>query len=160
MTTRNPKTAFRIVALAIVVILSVLGRDSLTEAPTEVPIGGPGNGSAMGAQDGSREIRELFDARRSDVVVEVAGVVDRTLADDTEGSPHQRFILRLNSGHTLLVAHNIELAARVPLGAGDVVSLRGEYEWNEQGGVLHWTHHDPQGRREGGWIQHDGTRYR
>ena len=96
----------------------------------------------------------------SDVELEILGRVDRVLADDLEGSRHQRFIVRLASGQTVLVAHNIDLAERVPLRRGDEVEARGEYEWNDRGGVLHWTHHDPQGRRLGGWIRHDGREYR
>jgi hypothetical protein len=69
-----------------------------------------------------------------------AGVVERTLSDDNDGSRHQRFILRLASGQTLLVAHNIDLAPRVAnLRTGDTVEFSGEYEWNEKGGVVHWT---------------------
>ena len=103
MTARNPKSAFRLVALVIVVIVAALGRDSFTRAPTEVS----GEGPALEALDGDGIIQELFEARRSDEVVVVSGLVNRLLADDTEGSPHQRFILRLKSGHTVLVAHNI-----------------------------------------------------
>lgn len=90
----------------------------------------------------------------------VAGEVARQLPDDNEGSRHQRFILELASGHSLLVSHNIDLAPRVPLSEGDRLTIRGRYEWNERGGVIHWTHHDPQGRRQGGWIEHQGRRYR
>ena len=108
---------------------------------------------------GDAAVEEAFRSGTSDVVVEVEGVVDRTLPDDEEGSRHQRFILKLATGRTLLVAHNIDLAPRVPLSAGDALRLRGEYEWNERGGVLHWTHHDPAGRRPGGWIEHAGERY-
>jgi len=90
----------------------------------------------------------------------VAGRVTRQLPDDNEGSRHQRFILELAGGHSLLVSHNIDLAPRVPLSDGDRLTIRGRYEWNERGGVIHWTHHDPQGRREGGWIEHGDRRYR
>lgn len=105
-------------------------------------------------------ILEAFHAQQSDVWVQTQGTVQRVLSDDNEGSRHQRFILRLSSGHTVLIAHNIDLADRVPLSQGDTVMLRGEYEWNEKGGVVHWTHHDPRRRIDGGYIEHAGKRYR
>jgi hypothetical protein len=105
-------------------------------------------------------IERAFRERRSDLWVEAGGVVEKRLTDDRKGSRHQRFILRLENGRTLLVAHNIDLAERVPLREGDRVLLRGEYEWNDRGGVVHWTHHDPDGRHAGGWIEHEGRRYR
>ena len=82
------------------------------------------------------------------------------LADDNEGSRHQRLIVELASGHTLLIAHNIDLAPRVAgVRSGDTLIFRGEYEWNQQGGVIHWTHHDPQGRHPDGWLRHRGRTY-
>lgn len=82
----------------------------------------------------------------------------RLLPDDRQGSPHQRFLLRVDSGTTVLVAHNLALAPRVPLMPGDSVELRGEYEWNAKGGVIHWTHPDPDGRHEDGWIRRQAER--
>lgn len=106
-------------------------------------------------------LAEAFQHRASDVQVEAAGVVTRLLPDDTDGSRHQRFIVRLPSGQTLLISHNIDVAPRIEgLTRGDEVSFRGEYEWNDKGGVVHWTHHDPAGRRVGGWIRHDGKMHR
>jgi hypothetical protein len=56
------------------------------------------------------------------------------------GSRHQRFILELGSGQTLLVAHNIDLAPRLPaLAVGETVDFNGVYEWTPEGGVIHWT---------------------
>lgn len=108
---------------------------------------------------GLRAIREAFAQKKSDLLVEVRGRVKRTLADDREGSPHQKWILELEDGHTVLVAHNLDLAPRVPLQAGDVIIVRGEYEYSREGGVLHWTHDDPAGRHPGGWVELKGKRY-
>ena len=106
-------------------------------------------------------VEQLFETGRSGVVVEGRGVVDQVLRDDLDGSKHQRFVLRLDSGHTLLISHNIDLAPRVAeIARGDEVAFRGQYEWNERGGVVHWTHHDPRGERPGGWLRHQGRTYR
>ena len=83
----------------------------------------------------------------------------RLLADDNEGSRHQRFIIHVTSDLTVLIVHNIDLAPRVPLQVGDSVAVRGDYVWNEQGGLIHWTHHDPDGRHVPGWIEVRGRRY-
>ncbi len=92
--------------------------------------------------------------------VQGRGMVLRILPDDNEGSRHQRFILELPSGRTVLVAHNIDLAPRIPaLQTGDTVGFYGEFETNDRGGVIHWTHHDPQNRHPHGWLEHNGSRY-
>ena len=82
------------------------------------------------------------------------------LKDDLDGSRHQKFIIRVTDDITLLVAHNIDLAERVALRKGDTVSVSGIYEWNNRGGVIHWTHHDPRGKKPGGWIRANGKNYR
>jgi hypothetical protein len=105
-------------------------------------------------------LQQAFEKRQSGVWVETEGKVVKRLQDDRHGARHQRFIIRLAGGQTLLVSHNIDLAPKVPLRQGDRVGLRGRYEWNEKGGLIHWTHHDPQGRRQGGWIEHAGKTYR
>jgi len=82
------------------------------------------------------------------------------LADDDEGSPHQRFVIRTGSGQTLLVSHNLDLAPRLNgLRVDDVVGVYGQYEWNDQGGVMHWTHDDPDGKHAAGYIEWKGRRY-
>jgi hypothetical protein len=87
-------------------------------------------------------------------------VVTQVLSDDNTGDRHQRFILRLNSGQTLLIAHNIDIASRLPgLAVGDTVQFKGIYEWNSQGGLVHWTHHDPSGQHPTGWLKYNGTTY-
>ncbi len=102
----------------------------------------------------------VHDEYRSGEEISGSGIVEKVLPDDTEGDRHQRFILRLPDGRTLLVAHNIDLAERLPaLAVGERVSFRGEYVANERGGVVHWTHHDPRGRHADGWLETAGRRY-
>jgi predicted metalloprotease len=109
---------------------------------------------------GAEEILAAFNQRRSDVQVKGYGTVKRVLPDDNDGSRHQKFILSLGNGRSVLVAHNIDLASRLSgLEQGDRVEFYGEYEWNEKGGVLHWTHDDPQGRHVDGWLKHRGKLY-
>ncbi|WP_020167478.1 MULTISPECIES: DUF3465 domain-containing protein [Methylotenera] len=113
-----------------------------------------------GDSGGEQIIRKAFENHASNLQVEASGKVIKVLDDDTNPPRHQRFILKLDNGISLLVAHNIDLAKRVEnLQAGDIVSFSGEYEWNKKGGVLHWTHHDPQGRHAAGWLQHNGQTY-
>ena len=101
-----------------------------------------------------------FSVQQSGALVTGAGQVSRILGDDSIGERHQRFILRLPSGQTVLIAHNIDIAPRVEgLNVGDTVSFHGEFEWNDKGGVVHWTHHDPQGSHESGWLKHAGRTY-
>ncbi len=101
-----------------------------------------------------RSLNSSFGKRGTGSWIEVTGFVTRLLSDDNDGSRHQRFILDIGAGSTLLIAHNIDLVERVPLGIGDRVRLRGMYEWNELGGLVHWTHHDPLGVEDGGWIRY------
>ena len=106
-------------------------------------------------------LETAFAQHQSGIRIQNTGVVTRLLADDLDGKRHQRFIVQVDSGQTLLIAHNIDIAARInSLKVGDRVEFVGEYEWNPKGGVIHWTHHDPAGRHASGWIRHNGRVYR
>lgn len=103
---------------------------------------------------------QLFADRRSDVIVTGSARIKRVLRDDNDGSRHQRLLVDVPSGLTVLIAHNIDLAPRVAdPQVGSEIRFQGEYEWTEKGGVLHWTHHDPAGRHPGGWLEYRGKRY-
>ncbi|MDR5171840.1 DUF3465 domain-containing protein [Methylobacillus flagellatus] len=108
----------------------------------------------------NRRIAQAFSQREHAVAIQSAGVVSKVLPDDNDGSRHQRFILELDNGMTVLVAHNIDLAPRLDgLRAGDAVEFNGVYEWNAKGGVVHWTHHDPRGQHADGWLRYQGRLY-
>ena len=91
--------------------------------------------------------------------IEDRGLVRRLLSDDNDDTRHQRFIVQVPGGPTLLIAHNLDLARRVPVGIGDRVHFRGLYEWNDLGGLVHWTHRDPQGIEDGGWVRYRAREY-
>jgi len=134
----------------IVIVLGVVWYQRSSREPSSPAAVQPDGGS----------VESLFDRELSDRWVEFEGRVVRLLPDDNQGSRHQKFIVELASGHTVLVSHNIDLAPRVELARDDRVQVRGEYEWNDRGGVVHWTHRDPQGRIAGGWVRLRGREYR
>jgi hypothetical protein len=105
-------------------------------------------------------VADAYRNHRSRIEVCGHGVVAKVLKDDLEGSRHQRFIVRLPPGQTLLIAYNIDLAPRIEaLRAGEPVEFSGEYEWNGQGGIVHWTHRDPAGAHPAGWVRYGGRLY-
>jgi hypothetical protein len=110
-------------------------------------------------QTAEQDIISAQQSQARKVEVTVTARVFKLLPDDTEGIPHERFLLRLANGTTVLVAHDTAMAPRVPLNVGDLITVHGEYIWNERGGVIHWTHHSDNGRHEGGWIDFNGQRY-
>lgn len=105
-------------------------------------------------------ISRMFSEQKSNVQVTGRGTVIKVLPDDVRGSQHQKMIVRINSSQTILIAHNIDLAPRIPdLKQGDRIQFSGEYEWNEKGGVVHWTHRDPRKHHADGWLRHEGKIY-
>ena len=79
-------------------------------------------------------MNEAYKNHQSNVQVQDSGIVIRILNDDNQGSRHQKFILKLSTGITILIAHNIDLAPRINLiSKGDTVQFYGEYEWNKKG---------------------------
>lgn len=107
-----------------------------------------------------KKIRAAKNDENSQFWMTAEGTVIKNLKDDTKGSQHQKFLFELAPDVTLLVAHNIDLAPRAPVREGDVVKIKGRYEWNNRGGVLHWTHHDPKGRKQEGYIYAGGKYYK
>lgn len=104
-------------------------------------------------------VKQAFAQKQSHVWLQGNGIVKKLLPDDTKGARHQRFLVTISPEQTLLFAHNIDLAPRVAmLNVGDQVQFKGEYIYNPKGGIMHWTHHDPEGR-QGGWIKVNGQTY-
>jgi hypothetical protein len=105
-------------------------------------------------------IQSAYENQRTDIPVTIKGNVTKILRDDTMGEKHQRFIIKMSNDQTVLITHNIDIAPRIDgIAEGDLVYARGEYVWNDQGGIIHWTHHDPNGSHEAGWIVHKNKKY-
>ena len=163
-------------------VLSVVGICSLsacssTASPTatqnasapDVPaeFGSPNSGSS-GAGSGQSSPAQSIDqsqllqaqaARARKVELMFSARVKKILPDDTKGLPHQRLLLDVENGSTVLLAHDIKYAPKVPVQVGDVIVVKGEYVWNRKGGVVHWTHRSDTPRHEGGYIEFSGQRY-
>ena len=166
----------RVIAIAVVLVSAfVVARRTYvspastaprpSSVPATVPAPAPSGTAAPPAARapdvaGNATIARAFANRARDVPVHGAGVVSRVLADDREGDRHQRFLVRLPSGQSILIAHNIDVAPRVAnLRVGDAIEFEGEYVWNVQGGLVHWTHRDPAGRHTAGWLRYRGRTY-
>jgi len=127
---------------------------------------GCGGGSSNGQTDTNMShddqiLKIAFENKQNNLQVQGSGTVTKLLSDDTTGSQHQKFILKLSSGQTLLISHNIDLSTRIDtLALKDSVEFYGEYEWNAKGGVIHWTHDDPNGTHINGWLKHKGITYK
>ena len=105
-------------------------------------------------------ITEAFGARRNLPQVQGSGVVSKVLKDDTKGLKHQKFLLKVSDNITILIAHNIDLAPRVPdIHKGDWISFKGEYIYTPKGGTVHWTHKDLRGHHQAGYLKHNGIVY-
>jgi hypothetical protein len=156
----NIKHIKKAIGVAIIVVVGVLQWTGVIENNDSVKQSPKNNQGYKQNQPTTGALASAIKNKQSDVIVEGEGTVVKVLPDDTKGSQHQKFILKLSSGETILVAHNIDLAPRVAgIAKYDTVGFKGEFEWNERGGVVHWTHHDPRGKHVGGWLKHKGKTY-
>jgi len=150
MSTLKKKKLFNKPVISIIVILILSGSAYFGVDIPNLQIGNSNDVS----------VAQAFKNKQSKVWVKTSGQVTKILSDDNDGSRHQRFIVRLLNGINVLVAHNIDLAKRVPITIEDNITLSGRYEWNVKGGVIHWTHRDTKGKIPGGWIKHKSITYR
>lgn len=74
---------------------------------------------------------------------------------------HEQFGIVTEHGLRLEIIDNVDLAPRVPLHAGDVVAVAGQFIPDGKGaGIIHDTHHSPgPGWHRGGWIEWHGDRF-
>lgn len=144
--------AATITVVVLAAALALAGCDQLAPRVDQAPR------SRAADRSSPQSIASAWRRHAHGATVEDQGTVARILPDDREGSRHQRFLVRIDGGPTVLVAHNIDLAPRAEVRTGDRIALRGEYIWNPKGGIVHWTHRDPDGHHGAGWIEAEGRR--
>ncbi len=106
--------------------------------------------------------REALQAQSEQAIkreITVTARVKKILPEDVQGLPHQRFLIQLSNGSTVLIAHDLKYAPAVPIKPLDVICIHGEYIWNKLGGLIHWTHRSDSPKHESGWIDFNGQRY-
>jgi len=148
------------VGLVLFILISIYG---LLQSQTSIPGSSAKSNTetnSINTNDSNLIITNAYKNKQSDIQVKGFGTVSRLLKDDNKGSRHQRFIVRLSTGQKILITHNIDLAPKIiRLKQGDEVEFYGEYEWNDKGGVVHWTHKDPGKRHIYGWLKHQQQKY-
>jgi hypothetical protein len=108
----------------------------------------------------SDDLEKAYQFQQSNIQITQQGIIEKILRDDNHGSRHQRFIVKVHPNQHLLISHNIDIAPRIDnLSIGEPIFFSGEYEWNNKGGVIHWTHHDPRGRHPDGWLKYRDQKY-
>ena len=108
----------------------------------------------------SQQLEIAFVKQQSNIQVKGSGTIIKLLPDDIKGARHQKIVVRVNQNQTVLIAHNIDLAPRVEaVERGEQIFFAGEYEWNEKGGIIHWTHRDPNHRHPDGWLRYRAKVY-
>lgn len=106
------------------------------------------------------ELVQAVNNRRSENFVEGGSLlVVKILPDDSHGLEHQKWVVRLSNGETMQAVYNLGMCPRVPVRVGDVISMGGQFIWTNKGGLLHWLHHDPRGRRPDGYVFVNGQFY-
>ncbi len=123
-----------------------------------------GCATASSTDDANGAVYDAWANGRSHIEVTATGSVARILG--TRRGPsgmHEGFLLHLRGsagrGLTVRVEDNVDLTGPIPLTAGDDIEVRGEYVYDASGGLIHDTHRDPRGRRDGGYVKVGGKVY-
>lgn len=115
-------------------------------------------GCAGGGTDPNAAVYDAWQNGRSRLEVTATGKITRLFGIRAGPSGlHEGFLVRLSgaAGHglTVRVEDNVDITGLIPLSAGENVEVRGEYIYDESGGLIHFTHHDPRGRHAGGYVR-------
>jgi hypothetical protein len=106
-----------------------------------------------------RRLAAAFENRISGFRVRLRGEVVEIFRHYVHSREKQEFVVRLDSGQTVLIIHNKTFARPVPrLRLGNRVSVMGRYRWNNEGGYVDQTNTLSCGCKFG-WIRRNGKKY-
>jgi Protein of unknown function (DUF3465) len=152
----------KVLHLFCILAASLAGLSNCSLAQREPEMRQTTSPGAAAQGDNVQDDNEVIAAQSNHLIkveVTVTAPIKKMLPEDDVGLPHEKFLILLSNGSTVLIAHDIKYAPVVPVHAGDMVRIHGEYIWNAKGGLIHWTHHSDTPRHEGGWIDFGGQRY-
>lgn len=157
---RSLFTSFAALIVSALVLVSSTSRAGFDSSYGQNGGWNPGQASQGQVPEGQRAIVEAQERGQGLSFVEVRDVVIvRVLPDDNQGSRHQKWIVQLANGRTVLAVYNMDICDRIPLVVGSTVSMGGQYIWDRNGGLIHWLHEDPRHNRPDGYVDLNGARY-
>ena len=71
-------------------------------------------------------------------------------------NPHEKIIVLIGKVKIMIV-HNLNLAPNVSIAQGETITFCGTYQPDY--GILNWTHFDPQGQHDNGFLYFNGLTY-
>ena len=93
--------------------------------------------------------------------VEGEGEVVFFVSHDPGAVNLQKFLVRLDSGKTMLIVHDTTRSKRIAdLKLGDQVAFCGEYFYGQNGDEIRVDEPAPDGQPGNGWVKHKGQTYR
>lgn len=106
------------------------------------------------------QLIQAVQSRRSVFFVEAGElVVEKILPVDKKGLPHQKWLAKLSDGNSVQIVYNSKKGERIPIKVGDKFQVGGQFLWTARGGILHWLHDDPEGKRPSGYVYLKGVVY-
>lgn len=116
---------------------------------------------AFSTQGDAELVRAVTNHKRVNFISATGLKVVELLRDDTNGSPHQKFNVRLSDGKVIMIVSNLDMCVHIPLQVGDILGAGGQFipTGKKSSGLLHWVHADPKKQRPDGYIELNGHVY-
>jgi hypothetical protein len=142
-------------------LLNRLNQYQVSQDPRhQLPFPNAINGGLNFSSD-NKLFTRAWQQRLSGVQLSLEGKISRVFSSMETEAGQQKFSLQLAQGQVVTVIHDVRLGSAIEdLAEGEIIEVFGEYQWAPDGGVIHWTHRDPEGNRQAGWVRYKDRLYR